>query len=180
MVLNSDRKILVSELADLLEEEKACERQYRSEIDEAQRVRLKGKLNDLGNKIRELDVQLHGKDLAEDANRRFRALEEKLPKIDFKKQMGIVKNILEQFTEDGAALFFINDSLNMANDRKRLQEIVKKHYQIRAEAPPPSDLVETAINRFLNVWNEGGLFKKPGTSEFLDCVSSPVECIQTN
>lgn len=58
--------------------------------------------------------------------------------------------------------------VDFPNDPKRLQEIVQKHYQISQETPPPSDLVETAVDRFLNVWNEGGLFKKPGTSEFLD------------
>jgi MoxR-like ATPase len=58
--------------------------------------------------------------------------------------------------------------VDFPNNPKQLQEIVEKHYQIRGEALPPSDLVKTAVNRFLNVWNEGGLFKKPGTSEFLD------------
>lgn len=58
--------------------------------------------------------------------------------------------------------------LDFPNNPKRLQEIVEKHYQICGEIPPDYDLVTTAIDRFLNVWNEGGLFKKPGTSEFLD------------
>jgi MoxR-like ATPase len=58
--------------------------------------------------------------------------------------------------------------VDFPNDKKRLQEIVEKHYQIREETPPPSALMENAIERFLAVWNEGGLFKKPGTSEFLD------------
>ncbi|MFM7875136.1 MAG: AAA family ATPase [Microcystis panniformis] len=58
--------------------------------------------------------------------------------------------------------------LDFPNDVKQLQEIVEKHYQIRKEAPPPKALVDNAIARFLAVWNEGGLFKKPGTSEFLD------------
>jgi MoxR-like ATPase len=58
--------------------------------------------------------------------------------------------------------------LDFPNDAKLLQEIVGKHYQINEDNPPPHDLVEIAINRFLSIWNEGGLFKKPGTSEFLD------------
>ncbi len=58
--------------------------------------------------------------------------------------------------------------VDFPNDPKRLQEIVEKHYQTYGEAPPPADLVETAVDRFLKVWNGGGLFKKPGTSEFLD------------
>ncbi|MBD2458493.1 MoxR family ATPase [Nostoc sp. FACHB-87] len=58
--------------------------------------------------------------------------------------------------------------VDFPNDSKRLQEIVEKHYQIYQETPPPNALVENAIDRFLAIWNEGGLFKKPGTSEFLD------------
>ncbi|ACC83233.1 AAA family ATPase [Nostoc punctiforme] len=58
--------------------------------------------------------------------------------------------------------------VDFPNEKKRLQEIVEKHYQVREETPPPSALVENAVERFLAVWNEGGLFKKPGTSEFLD------------
>lgn len=58
--------------------------------------------------------------------------------------------------------------LDFPNDEKLLQEIIEKHYQIREETPPPKALVDNAIARFLDVWNEGGLFKKPGTSEFLD------------
>ena len=58
--------------------------------------------------------------------------------------------------------------LDFPNNLEQLQEIVDKHYQLSEEAPPSSDLVRIAINRFLHVWNEGGLFKKPGTSEFLD------------
>lgn len=58
--------------------------------------------------------------------------------------------------------------VDFPNNKEQLQKIVEKHYQIREEIPPPSALVENAIERFLAVWNEGGLFKKPGTSEFLD------------
>lgn len=58
--------------------------------------------------------------------------------------------------------------LDFPNNLERLAEIVDKHYQLSGEAAPSSDLVRMAINRFLNVWNEGGLFKKPGTSELLD------------
>ncbi len=58
--------------------------------------------------------------------------------------------------------------LDFPNDEKLLQEIVEKHYKIRKEAVPPSTLTKNAIKRFLAVWNEGELFKKPGTSEFLD------------
>ena len=117
MTFDEQPRKIVSEIADLLKEREACNSQYRSAIDDAQRVRLKRKLDDLDKKIDDLERQLYGKDLTVDTNRRSLALEEKLPKIDFKEQINIVKNILEQFTtEYGAALFFINDYLNMAGD----------------------------------------------------------------
>ncbi|AKG20138.1 AAA family ATPase [Calothrix sp. 336/3] len=62
--------------------------------------------------------------------------------------------------------------LDFPNDADLLQEIVRSHYQICQENPPTSDLMQTAIKRFLNIWNEGGLFKKPGTSEFLDWLTA--------
>jgi hypothetical protein len=120
-MVNDDGQRLIKEYADLVQEREASNNQYRSAIDEAERVRLKRKLNEFDKRIDDLGHQLYGNDLNGDANRRSRALEEKLPKIDFKKQIGIVKNILEQFTEDGAALFLINDSLNMAGDLFRLE-----------------------------------------------------------
>jgi MoxR-like ATPase len=55
------------------------------------------------------------------------------------------------------------------NDPKLLQEIVEKHTNQIVEGKSTSkNLVNNAIDRFLQVWDKGGLFKKPGTSEFLD------------
>lgn len=54
------------------------------------------------------------------------------------------------------------------NDPKQLQEIVKRHYQIRKDAPPPAKLVTEAVNKFLTERTDRSWFKKPGTSEFLD------------
>lgn len=54
------------------------------------------------------------------------------------------------------------------NDAERLKAIVTRHYQIQSATAPPTELVNTAVDRFLAIWNQGGLFKKPGTSEFLD------------
>lgn len=132
------RRRIISEISDLIKEQEACNNQYRSAIDDAQRVRLKRKFDDFNRQIDGLERQLYGNDLTGDVNRRSRALEDKLPKIDFKKQISIVKSILEQFTEDGAALFLINDSLNMAGDLFRLEfkKILEdettdlKHYEI--------------------------------------------------
>ncbi len=58
--------------------------------------------------------------------------------------------------------------VDFPNDPEQLKGIIERHYQIRQAASPPVKLVDTAVARFLSVWNEGGLFKKPGTSEFLD------------
>lgn len=57
--------------------------------------------------------------------------------------------------------------VDFPNNPDRLREIVKKHYEICGEKLE-SDLVEAATECFLNIWKAGGLFKKPGTSEFLD------------
>jgi hypothetical protein len=137
---NFERRKIVTELSKLFEEQEACEKQYDSTIDEAQRIRLKRKLGELNKQINELESQLHGKDLNADDNRRFRALEDKLPKIDFKNQIKLVKTILDEFAEekDGSALFLLNDSLNMAGDlfclelKEMLEEDTTdlKHYEI--------------------------------------------------
>lgn len=58
--------------------------------------------------------------------------------------------------------------LDFPNDPKKLQEIIEKHHQISQQTAPPTDLLNNAIARFLDLWNQGGLFKKPGTSEFID------------
>ncbi|MGK7928122.1 MAG: AAA family ATPase [Spirulina sp.] len=55
-----------------------------------------------------------------------------------------------------------------------LQRIVTVHYQTREEEKqeiPPSALIEQAIALFQSI-REKGLFKKPGTSEFLDWLAA--------
>ena len=117
MVFADNRRKIALEYADLVQEQEACKKQYRSAIDEAERVRLRRKIDNLENEIHNLECQLYEKDLtSEDANRRSRALENKLSKIDFKEQVETVQSILDEFTEYGAALFFINDYLKMAGD----------------------------------------------------------------
>ena len=49
-----------------------------------------------------------------------------------------------------------------------LMKIVAQHYELSDAKAPPSDLVGTAIERFLDMRDKGGLYKKPGTSEFID------------
>lgn len=58
--------------------------------------------------------------------------------------------------------------VNFPNDTELLKRIVEQHYEIHKENAPPATLIDTAIDRFLTLWTTGGLFKKPGTSEFLD------------
>ena len=93
MKLDEQRTRIISEMAALFEERNASNSQYRSAIDDAQRIRLQRKLDDLDKKIDDLNCKLNRKDLTVDTNRRSLALEEKLPKIDFKEQINIVKNI---------------------------------------------------------------------------------------
>ncbi len=54
------------------------------------------------------------------------------------------------------------------NREEDLKKIIKRHYTIHEQAVPQVKLQKAAIDRFLNLRNEGGLKKKPGTSEFLD------------
>ncbi|MEM9091198.1 MAG: MoxR family ATPase [Cyanobacteria bacterium P01_F01_bin.53] len=59
---------------------------------------------------------------------------------------------------------------------EQLQQIAEIHFQaggdampgVQAQAAPPAELVEVAIDKFLAVRAQKGLSKLPGTSEFLD------------
>ena len=51
---------------------------------------------------------------------------------------------------------------------KALRDIIDRHYQSEQVEAPGDDLQSAAIARFISLRNEGGLIKKPGTSEFLD------------
>ncbi len=53
-----------------------------------------------------------------------------------------------------------------------LQAIVAEHYAERARQSEFRALTETAAKRFLKLRTEGGLHKKPGTSEFLDWIQA--------
>ena len=62
------------------------------------------------------------------------------------------------------------------NNTERLQEIVNAHYHNQKDnspkIPPSTKLVEAAAEKFLEIRNAGGLFKNPGTSEFLDWIEA--------
>jgi MoxR-like ATPase len=53
-------------------------------------------------------------------------------------------------------------------DEQQLKQIIDAHYQLRNVALPPPELIATATERFFEVRDKGDLYKKPGTSEFLD------------
>jgi len=59
---------------------------------------------------------------------------------------------------------------------EQLSRIVDAHYQAttlaQEETPPKTDLVKAAATRFLELRREGGLYKKPSTSEFLDWIEA--------
>jgi MoxR-like ATPase len=54
------------------------------------------------------------------------------------------------------------------DDEERLKKIVKVHYEMSEQTPPQDGLTSAAASRFLKLREEGNLYKKPGTSEFLD------------
>ena len=67
-----------------------------------------------------------------------------------------------------------------------LQKIVDIHYQYKQEQetkqdlqPPNSELVKKAASLFIKIRENKGLFKIPGTSEFLDWLDALYRC-QTN
>ncbi len=134
----SSRQSLTLEFADLIKEREACQNQYRSTIDDAQKLVLKRKLDKLDRQIEQVESQLYGEDLSIDVNRRSIALRDKLPKIDFKEALKTAENILSRFDEYGAAFFLINDSFNMAGDlfALELKNLLNsettdlKHYEI--------------------------------------------------
>lgn len=69
------------------------------------------------------------------------------------------------------------------NDTVELQKIVDIHYQHKQEketkeklASPNNELVEQAAKLFLKIREDKGLFKIPGTSEFLDWLDALYRC----
>ena len=54
------------------------------------------------------------------------------------------------------------------DDVERLKQIVGKHFEVREAKAPDSKLLDRASHRFIELRKDGGLHKKPGTSEFLD------------
>jgi MoxR-like ATPase len=53
-------------------------------------------------------------------------------------------------------------------DPDQLKQIIEKHFEVRQEKMPNAAMLDKASHRFLALRREGGLHKKPGTSEFLD------------
>lgn len=127
MEWNDNIKDIALKMANLVQKEEEREviyNQYGGLIEEGQRFRLKRQLDDLDREINNLKEQIGNlnsqqvnKELkSQDTNRRVLALENKLSKIDFKEQVNIVKDILDEFLDYGGAIFFINNYLKMAGD----------------------------------------------------------------
>jgi MoxR-like ATPase len=62
--------------------------------------------------------------------------------------------------------------VSFPDDQDRLKEIVDAHYQFAGVEKPSDALVDVATQKFLDIRREGGLFKNPGTSEFLDWLNA--------
>lgn len=56
-----------------------------------------------------------------------------------------------------------------------LKKIIAAHYPSVMEQKPNTELVDAAVDKFITIRNQVGLFKHPGTSEFLDWVAAMVK-----
>ncbi len=171
MVVDNKRTTLALKYADLIQEQNACYNQYRSVIDEVQRVRLERKLKVLDQQIEKLEKILLCNDLInEDVNRRVLAVENKLYKIDFKEQLKIVKKILDSFLDYGAALFFINDYIKMAGDLfcLELKEILNQETTELIYYP-----IEFSIEK---TWNEVAFLESLGNYVGIQDINKEGDC----
>ena len=63
--------------------------------------------------------------------------------------------------------------IKFPDNLEQLRKIVNSHYKTQTDRPlPSSKLIDAASDRFLQIRKKGGLFKNPGTSEFLDWLSA--------
>lgn len=63
--------------------------------------------------------------------------------------------------------------LHFPDDSDRLKQIVEVHYQTKESDQRPTEaLIDAATQKFLTLRREEGLFKNPGTSEFLDWLNA--------
>jgi MoxR-like ATPase len=63
--------------------------------------------------------------------------------------------------------------IKFPDNLEQLRKIVNSHYATQTDQSLPSPkLIEAASDRFLQIRKKGGLFKNPGTSEFLDWLSA--------
>lgn len=58
--------------------------------------------------------------------------------------------------------------LDFPENEEALKKIVEVHYDLEKLPVPSTELVDASVNSFLNIRKDWGLYKKPGTSEFLD------------
>jgi MoxR-like ATPase len=63
--------------------------------------------------------------------------------------------------------------IKFPDNLEQLRKIVNAHYETQIESQLPSPkLIDAASDRFLQLRQNGGFFKPPGTSEFLDWLSA--------
>ncbi|MDZ8241502.1 MAG: hypothetical protein RMZ69_30850 [Nostoc sp. ChiQUE01a] len=113
-----DRKDFYNkQLAQKKEELTVIQLKLEGALDSVDELKLNNQAEATLQKIEELEAKLNNlSSQTGNANRSFLALEQKLPKIDFKEQITKIKNILEDLLEYRNAIFLINDSLYMAGD----------------------------------------------------------------
>jgi hypothetical protein len=57
-------------------------------------------------------------------------------------------------------------------DQDGLKKIIAAHYPTAGKGQPTKPLIDAAVNKLIEIREERGLFKQPGTSEFLDWIAA--------
>lgn len=60
-------------------------------------------------------------------------------------------------------------------DKDGLKKIIAAHYSTTGEEQPSKPLIDAAVNKLMAVREDRGLFKQPGTSEFLDWIAAMIK-----
>ena len=118
LISKRQRETLTQEIALLERQYAAYKGQYLASIDPGQKVILQQRLNDLNQKIEQLNDQLKSEDRqAENRHLNLLSLENSWQKIDFSKPKTIIKKLDKQFgNESGAMLLFLQNSTERKGD----------------------------------------------------------------
>ena len=116
-MLDETRKKLIDELSILMEKQEAVQKQKLMTIDEDTKVTLQLKIDEYDKQIHELDDKLSKQQISSSSNNsRSLGLKTKLPQIDFREQIEIVRKNLQKASQSGSLIFLINKSGQMAGD----------------------------------------------------------------